>query len=444
MAVAEETTYIQSLLNGQQPGAGLPAHISSLKESAREQIDALPFPTTKHEEWKYTSLKSLTKHNFVAPDAASAADQTDQVKKLFLEEAQKHRLVFVNGRFDSNLSNIEGLPEGAVVGNLADVAKEGHEAIEKNLGQIAQYEDDVFEPFNTYNFEDGAFIYIPSETKIEAPIHLLFVQTSAQQTYYVTPRVLIVGGHHAEATIFEDYVGLDENVYFSAPVTEISLGENAHFTHVKLQQESKKAYHISRIASNIKRDSEYHSYAIHLGSHLSRSDVKAVLQDEGTHCTMDGLVMIRGDQLSDTHSVMDHAKPNCTSHQLHKCIVDDEAHSVFNGKIFVKKHAQKTDAFQENRNLQLSDNSEVYTKPQLEIFADDVSCSHGATIGQVDEEQMFYLKSRGLPVQKAQEVLTYGFALDVIESLPGDKLKERLTKEVQKYARSSKKAEISA
>lgn len=441
MTVAEETSYIQSLLNGRQPVGELPDYVASMKEAAREQIDALPFPTTKHEEWKYTNLKPLTKHNFVSADEASGAGHADEIEKLFLAEADKHRLVFVNGNFRSDLSNVKDLPEGTVLGNLADYANDGHKAIEENLGQIAQYEEDIFEPFNTYNFKDGAFVYIPSETKIEAPIHLLFVQTSANETYYVTPRVLIVGGHHAEANIIEDYAALDENVYFTAPVTEISLGENSHFTHVKLQQESKQAYHISRIASNIKRDSEYHSYAIHLGSHLSRSDVKAVLQDEGTHCTMDGLVMIRSDQLSDTHSVMDHANPNCTSHQLHKCIVDDEATSVFNGKIFVKKHAQKTDAFQENRNLQLSDDAEVYTKPQLEIFADDVSCSHGATIGQMDEEQMFYLKARGMKPETAREILTYGFALDVIESLPGEHLKKRLTKEVQKYARSGKKAE---
>lgn len=441
MTVAEQTNYIQSLLNGQQPSRDLPDYITEMKESAREKIDTLPFPTTKHEEWKYTNLKPLTKHQFVSADGASGAGQAGEIEKLFLAESEKHRLVFVNGNFRSDLSNVKDLPEGAVIGNLADYAKEGHKAIEENLGQVAQYEDDVFEPFNTHNFTDGAFVYIPPETKVEAPIHLLFVQSAAEESYYVTPRVLIVGGHHSEANIVEDYAALDENVYFTAPVTEISLGENAHFTHVKLQQESKQAYHISRIASNIKRDSEYHSYAIHLGSALSRSDVKAVLQDEGTHCTMDGLVMIRADQLSDTHSVMDHANPNCTSHQLHKCIVDDEATSVFNGKIFVKKHAQKTDAFQENRNLQLSDDSEVYTKPQLEIFADDVSCSHGATIGQMDEDQMFYLKTRGVHPETAKEILTYGFALDVIESLPGEHLKKRLTREVQNYARSGKKAE---
>ncbi len=428
--VTKEQTFLSGILSGYQP-VSADGLLAELRSEARKELEAQELPTPKHEEWKYVNLRPLKKHNFVpasAPDLSSV-----DLSALAFEEAKDARLVFVNGKFISDLSSVADLPEGVIVGNLPDYLESHGEIIAANLNKHAVWEDDVFIPFNTAAFEDAAFIYVPKDTKVENPVHVLFVNTDTQEEFATAPRVLLIGERFAEMTLIEDHIGLGNNTYLAASVAETALDENAHFTHIKLQRESKKAYHISRIAASIQRNSEYHSYSVHLGSKISRSDIMAVLKDENTHVTLDGIVMVNGDQISDTHSIMDHTMPNCTSHQLHKCIVDEEGSSVFNGKIFVRKDAQKTDAFQENRNLQLSEKGSVNTKPQLEIFADDVSCSHGATVGQLDEEQMFYLKSRGVSEAKAKEILTYGFALDVIESIPVSSIQERLSKEVEKF-----------
>ncbi|MEX2639537.1 MAG: Fe-S cluster assembly protein SufD [Balneolales bacterium] len=411
-------------------------YLRDFLKDAAEGAESLPVPTTKHEEWKYTNLAPLVKHAFAPASGARGTGDVTDVSEHVFAESDHSVLTFVNGVYRDDLSAVSGLPDGVEIANIAEVSPGQQSLIARQLGRHAQYADDPFTPFNTANFRDGAFIYVPKETKVEQPIQLLFVTTGADEPFYTTPRVLVIGERHSEVTIVEDFISLDENIYFNCPVTEVALDEGARLTHVKLQRESKSAFHISRIATSIKKDSEYHSYAVHLGALLSRSDVKAVQLDQNTHCTLDGLVLVKGKQLSDTHSVMDHTMPNCTSHQLHKCIVDEQAESVFNGKIFVRQDAQQTNAFQENRNLLLSGEGTVNTKPQLEIWADDVKCSHGATIGQLNEDQVFYLKSRGLSDHKSREILSYGFALDVIESIPVESIQKRLTVEVEKFTRS--------
>ena len=436
--ISREYTFLDRLINQFEAAPQQHARLAELRQEALHQIAGKELPTPRHEEWKYCNLKSLANETFVPATDIEAPNLPPNVADYIYPEAEHHHLTFINGVYSEEFSKTDKLPDGVVVANLADVIEQGNEFALEYLGKYAEWEDDPFAPLNTALFRDGAFIYVPKSMKIEDPIQLLFINTDENKQYMLTPRSLIVGDQSSEMTVVEDHIGLGDNVYFNTPVSEIKLAENSHMTHVKLQRDSRNAYHISRLAADISRDSNYKSYAVHLGSHLSRSDVKAVLTDENTHATLDGLVMVNQDQLSDTHSIMDHTMPNCTSHQLHKCIIDEEGTSVFNGKIFVRQDAQKTDAFQENRNLQLSDSGTAYAKPQLEIFADDVSCSHGATIGQMDPEQVFYLKTRGLREQQTREILTYGFALDVIESIPVKSIQKRLSKEVENFTKQSK------
>ncbi|MEX2632869.1 MAG: Fe-S cluster assembly protein SufD [Balneolales bacterium] len=438
MAVVENGNMLLRDLLTLGESNNLPGYLAAVKKAGAYQIEKYPLPTTKHEEWKYTDLKPLAKHSFIPGDTIKEVGEVNEVSNFVFEESETQHLTFVNGVYREDLSVAEGLPNGVRVGNLAEADPEYQKHIEEHLGKHAKYGDDPFTPFNAGNLRDGAFIYVPKETKLENPVQLLFISTDADKPFFTTPRVLIIGERHSEITVVEDYVSLAENVYFNTSVSEIVLDEGAKLTHVKLQRESKKAYHISRIATSIKKDSDYRSYAVHLGALLSRSDVRAVQLDQNTHCTLDGLVLVNGNQHSDTHSVMDHTMPNCTSHQLHKCIVDGHGTSTFNGKIFVQQDAQQTNAFQENRNLLLSDDGTVNTKPQLEIWADDVKCSHGATIGQLNEDQVFYLKSRGLSDHKSRQILSYGFALDVIESIPIPSIQKRLAIEVDKFTRSNK------
>ncbi|MEX0681236.1 MAG: Fe-S cluster assembly protein SufD [Balneolales bacterium] len=436
--ISKENLFLDRLTDNYDREQPVHKRVATLQSEARSQIAGKELPTVKHEEWKYCPLKSLSKESFIPAGSMASPNLPENAIDHIYPEAEHHHLTFLNGVYNEAWSKTDRLPEGVIVANLADVLREGHPVALEHIGRYAKWEDDPFAPFNTSVFRDGAFIYVPKSVKIEEPIQLLFLNTDEQQQFVMTPRCLIVGDQSSEMTVVEDHIGLGENVYFNCPVSEIKLGENSHMIHVKLQRDSKNAYHISRLAADISRDSDYKSYAVQLGSRLSRSDVKAVLTDENTHATLDGLVMVNETQLSDTHSVMDHTMPNCTSHQLHKCIIDGEGTSVFNGKIFVRQDAQKTDAFQENRNLQLSNTATAYTKPQLEIFADDVSCSHGATIGQLNPDEVFYLKTRGLREAQTREILTYGFALDVIKSIPVASIRKRLSKEVENFTKESK------
>lgn len=436
--ITKETTFFNRMLKEIEQKENQNGSLLHLRDKAKRALLNQQLPTSRNEEWKYCSLKSLEKEQFVLSSPSALTELSVDPMEYMYPEAAHHHLTFVNGHFREDLSKTDRLPEGVKVANISDVLKGKDPVALQHFGKYALWEEDPFVPFNTVAFRDGAYIYLPPSVKIEQPVQLLFLNTEEKAPYFMAPRCLIVGDQNSEMTVVEDHIGISDNLYFNAPVTEIRLAENSNMTHVKLQRESKKAYHISRLAAWIGKNSNYKSYAVHLGSKLSRSDVKAVLKDENTHATLDGLVMINEGQLSDTHSIMDHTSPHCTSHQLHKCIIDDTAVSVFNGKIFVRQDAQKTDAFQENRNLQLSNTGTAFSKPQLEIFADDVSCSHGATIGQLDADQAFYLKTRGLTEGQTREILTLGFALDVIDSIPVDSVQQRLKKEIEAFTRKSK------
>lgn len=419
-----------TFIDGEVEPKGTSISIRAINERGREALQNTAFPTRKDEDWRFIDLKSITKNTFVSVEEAGAANLGD-ISMHFLPEALNTRLVFVNGVFNEELSSISELPNGVTVGSLANHAD--HNSVKTFLGTITNYENDVFAPFNDAAFSDGTFIHVPEETVVEAPIHVLNVFTDAEKAFYATPRLLYVGEMFSKSTIIEEHIGLADNVYLNVPITEFKMFTGSNVHHARIQRDSKKASHVSRPIAMLDKNAEYHSYTICLGAKLFRNDPRVIQNAEEVDFTVDGLVLIDGDQIADTHSIMDHRFAHGKSHQLHKCVVNDSAHSIFNGKIFVAKDAQKIDSFQENRNLLISEEGTVHTKPQLEIFADDVLCSHGATIGQLQDEEVFYLQSRGLTEQKSRELLVYAFTLESVESMEVESVEKLLLNEVIKY-----------
>ena len=397
------------------------------RKTAISHFAELGLPTIRHEEWRFTNLAPLRK----IPFQPVVDDELDGVTAGSLEPfsfggLDGTRLVFVNGRFSEELSSIRPLHNDMQVGSLAAALDSDRERVEPYLAHHAGYQDHAFVALNTAFVEDGAFVYIPSGKVIEHPIHLLFVSTSLAEPKVSHPRNLIVVGDNSQITIVESYVGLDGGVYFTNAVTEIIAGQNAVIDHCKLQQESEKAFHIATLAVDQDRGSNFTSHSISLGGAFVRNDVNARLGAEGVECTLNGLYMAGGDQLVDNHTLIDHAKPRCNSHEVYKGVLDGRSKGVFNGKIIVRPDAQKTDAKQNNKNLLLSTEAVVDTKPQLQIYADDVKCTHGATVGQLDNDAIFYLRSRGIGPEDARNMLTYAFANDIVSRIKIDAVRTHL------------------
>lgn len=432
---ATKETFLSDLLAKETSLNGKSTAIKKLRQRGLEDVHNSSLPHRKEEDWRFISLRDLYSDSYVPASQVDA--QAPDINEYYLPESQGARLVFINGSFSFNHSSVEALPDEVTIGNIADVAEEGNEEVEKHLNEYGDFEGDIFSSFNTALLQDGAFIHVPEGVKVDMPVHLLFVQTDADESFFTTSRCLVLADQDSELTLVEEHIGLADNKYFSLPVVEINLERKAYVKHTKIQRESRQAIHIARTAAHLKQLANYESYTITLGAKLSRNEPRITQLEEEVEFTVDGLVLIDGDQVSDTHSVMDHRFSHCESHQLHKCVINGKAHSVFNGKIFVRKDAQKIDSFQENRNLLLSRKGLVNTKPQLEIFADDVVCTHGATVGQLEEDEVFYLKSRGLSEKQARELLTYAFALETIENITVDSVQQLLVDEVHKYTSCS-------
>src|SRR5690625_9973 len=441
--MTDQITPEHSILHKLASGAditGLPA-LKSVRDSALRTLQNTRFPTPRDEEWRFLDLRPITRTSFVSQEEAGLKPVKD-VSTWYSPESEKSRLVFIDGHYSKEHSSPEGLPDGVVIGNLADHLE--NPAAVKYLDKLATYENDPFSAFNGVFMGEGGFIYIPEGVEIPAPIQILNLYSDSDQPYIATPRLLVVAEEGANATIIEDHIGVSDNTYMTIPVSEFKVHEKAHIHHVRIQRDSLKAIHVSRPATWIEKNAEYHAYTITLGGRLTRNEPVVVQEDEEVSFTLDGLVLIDGDQIADTHSTMDHRFSHAESHQLHKVVVKGNAHSIFNGKIFVRKDAQKIDSFQENRNLLLSTEGQVNTKPQLEIFADDVLCSHGATIGQLDQDHVFYLQSRGMTEQKAKEVLTYAFALETIENVKVESVHQLLIDEVKRYTTTELTSDVLA
>lgn len=407
-----------------------PAWLVNLRGRAGESFEALDFPTTRVEAWKYTNVAPILKTPFrQLLDLELGGLTAESIASFTFAESRQSQLVFVNGLFARELSNLSALPAGVTVSNLAEVPAELGKTVSNHLGVYADYRDQVFTALNTANISDGAFVHIPKGKAIEAPIHLLFVSTSAEATIS-HPRILIVAEEGSIATVIESYVSPNEGVYFTNAVTEVFAAEDAVLDHYRLQTESERAFHIGTTEVHQQRKSNYTSYAISLGSDLARHNLNVAVSDEHIETTIDGLYIVTGNQHTDSHTVIDHQKPHSNSHQLYKGILDGRGRAVFNGKVFVREGALLTDARQLNKNLLLSPEAHVDTKPELEIFADDVKCSHGATVGQLEGDELFYLASRGISQERAQALLTFGFAEDVIRKIKLKSVREQLDRMV--------------
>ncbi len=414
-AAKEKDDYFsaKNLLAGMRGGDG-PAWLSNLREQAGRRFEQLDFPTTRDEEWKYTNVAPILKLPYCQVfDSDQDGLTAETIEPFTFAETRRSRLVFVNGLFSRALSDLSGLPEKIAVGNLAEVAADRARLLSNHLGVYAGYQNETFTALNTALIGDGAFVHIPEGQTVEPPVHLLFIST-AKEPAAAHPRVLIVAEQGAVATLIESYVSPGDDVYLTNAVTEVFAGRGSVITHYRLQDESERAFHIATTQVFQERESNYTSYAISLGGRIARHNLNVALGDEQTETTIDGLYLATGDQHIDNHTSIDHQKPRCNSRQLYKGILDGKARAVFNGKVFVREGALLTDAQQLNKNLLLSGDATVATKPQLEIFADDVKCSHGATVGQLEEDQIFYLASRGIEAERARALLTYGFAEDVI------------------------------
>ena len=399
--------------------------LENLKQRAAERFAAVGFPTTRNEDWKFTSVAPIAQVAWQAPRVDSSHGMKIGVLEPFRLGLPVHELVFVNGRFAPDLSQVGDLPEGVVVQSLAQSIEAGSPSVESWLGTVADLESHAFTALNTAQMADGAIVVVPRGVRVERPVHLVFLSDmKAHQA--VHPRNIVVAGESSEVTVVETYAGLQDSPYFINAVTEVIVGANARVEHIKLERESERAFHVGTIEARQERDSRFRSFSFALGGALVRTNVYSVMAGEGSDCTMNGLYLLHEAQHIDHQTRIEHAFPNCTSREVYKGILDGTSHAVFNGKVFVRPEAQKTDGKQTNKNLLLSDGAKVDTKPQLEIFADDVKCTHGATVGRLDEIGLFYLESRGISSARARRLLTYGFAAEVLGEIEQEPVRHQL------------------
>jgi Fe-S cluster assembly protein SufD len=426
MTVVATHPYIEALLKGYEAPRGGASWLNERRAQALERANALTVPTTRDEEWRFTDISPLTKTAFRPATEAPRLGMQDI--SAFVAPEAASRLVFVDGVFAPGLSAMAGLPRGVVVANLGAALGTHGAVIEPHLARRAEFEHEVFAALNTCYLRDGAFIWVAKNEECPTPVQIVYVSTQKGTAAY--PRCLVIAEAGAECTLIEDYVALGDASYFNDAVTEIVVGEAARVRHVRVQREAPGAFHIAACAATVAKDARYESHAVTLGARLSRLNLNVVQQGDGAEVRLDGLAFISGRQLADTHSLMDHARPAGRCQQSHKCIVGGAAHAVFNGRIVVRPGAQLTNSAQSSRNLLLSDKAHVDTKPQLEIFADDVKCAHGATVGQLDADQLFYLRSRGLSLGRARNLLTYAFAAELIDRIPVPSLVKSLEETV--------------
>ena len=418
-------------LNGQSKSA-----IYGIRRTAIARFAELGFPTTTDEDWRFTDVSLIAKKFFELPSAAVAQQmKIRELEPFILDNKKFHNVVFLNGRYSAQLSSVHASHEGVKIGGLERYISSEAATVEKHLARYAAYDTNGFLALNTAFLHDGAFIMIPDGIVHATPVQIVFVSTEHQNEFVSFPRNLIIIGKNAEASIIETYIGYTNNTYCTNTVSEVVLGEGAVLEHERIQRESVNAFHIATVQVHQERNSSYKSNAFTFGGRLVRNNLNAVLDGEGAEATLNGLYFGTGRQHIDNHTTIDHAQPHCPSHELYKGILGGKSKGVFNGKIFVRKDAQKTDAKQTNKNLLLSETASIDTKPQLEIFANDVKCTHGATIGQLEEESVFYLRSRGISEIDARDMLTYAFANEIVEKIKIGALREFLDALIHEHLR---------
>jgi Fe-S cluster assembly protein SufD len=413
---------------------GTSGWLSELRRDAFSRFEALGFPTTRNEDWHFTSVTPIAERTFkpVPPRVSSSLRPVD-IAALVIADPSWHRLVFVDGRFEPGLSMFSGLPADVRVMTLAEAMKQAPELVAEHLGKLASFQKDTFTALNTALLQDGVFVQVPHGVVVDEPIHVVHVATDRAQGAAIHPRLLALVGPLAHVTVVESYAATRQAGYFTNAVAEIEVGNGARVNHYKIQRESGEAFHVGTVQVTQGRDSVFHSFSYAAGAALSRTNVYTKLNGEGGEARLNGLYMVDGTQHADHQTFVEHLAPACASRELYKGILDGASHGVFNGKVYVDPVAQKTDGKQTNHALLLSDHARVDTKPQLEIFADDVKCTHGATVGRLDQASLFYMKSRGIGAEHARALLTYAFAAEVLETIEVDALREGL--EQQAFAR---------
>jgi Fe-S cluster assembly protein SufD len=415
MMVAEEIDLYREAFEGTaRERRGEPGWLKELREAAFDRFSQRGFPTTRDEEWRHTNVSPLTR----TPFRRAEGDGRDVGALPAPAASANLRAVFVNGRLSPALSTLERMPQGVTLTSLAEALGREPERLQPHLASIAGDSRSVFADLNTASVEDGAFVSLAPGVVVEEPIHLVFLSAGDAASPVVSyPRSLVLAGRGSQARIAEIYAGAEGKAYFSCAVTEIVLEDNAALDHSKLQREAPSGFHVATLAVSQGRDSRFTDHHLSFGAALSRTDIAVGLAGPGGECVLDGLFLADGERLTDTHTRIDHVAPHCSSRELYKGIVDGRGRGVFHGRIVVRPGAQKTDAYQTNKNLLLSKEALVNSTPQLEIFADDVKCKHGSTTGQLDESALFYLRARGLPEAAARSLLTCAFASELVHRL---------------------------
>ena len=403
-------------------------HLAWLRDVRRAGIDAFSrsgFPTPRNEHWKYTNVSPIEKRTFdLAPPSSRIA--IDSLGGRLPSGDHAPRLVFVDGQVDRELSDTRTMPSGIRLEDLARCIDRDSGFLEGRLAEIVRTDKTAFTALNAAFMDTGAVIRVDPETVSERPVHLVFVSGTVERDRAYSPRVVIAAGAGSRIAVVEHYIGLADTVYLVNAVTEVDIGAGATVEHYRVQQESAGAYHVAALEARLAAESSFRSWAVSLGARLARHDIDVALDHEHARCSLDGLYLANGRQHVDFHTNVEHIAPHCESHEYYKGIAGGRGRGVFNGRVHVHPDAQKTEAHQTNRNLLLSRNAEIDTKPQLEIHADDVKCSHGATIGQLDEQMLFYLRARGIAESMARGMLTYGFARDVVDRIACPELRESI------------------
>jgi Fe-S cluster assembly protein SufD len=403
--------------------------LSPLRKAGISDFAEMGFPKLSDEDWRFTNIAPIANLPFTLAGAAAVNGAESQlIDESAFAKLSGHRLVFVNGFFCAKLSNIKPVAGGARIESLAAALAKDSALIEKHLGRYAHTANNTFASLNQAFFTDGAFIFVPKGVAVAEPVQLIYISSAKQTGEMILPRNLVIAEANSKLTVVESYISTGNVAYFTNAVTEIFAGDNAAVEHVKLQDEAAKAFHIATIAGEFGRTSNVTVHSFALGAKLSRTNIRTKLAGEGLECILNGLYLTKDEQLADHHMIVEHAQPHCASHEYFNGILDDKSKGVFHGRIYVHPIAQKTDAKQTNKNLLLSDDATADTKPQLEIYADDVKCTHGATIGQLNAESIFYLRSRGISTDTARQMLIHAFAGEIIERIKCEPAREVVDK----------------
>jgi Fe-S cluster assembly protein SufD len=406
-----------------------PKWLLPVRQAGLAGFAELGFPKLSDEDWRFTNIAPIANLPFqLAREVGVNGAETKLTDESAFAKLSGHRLVFVNGFFSAKLSSLKPVSGGVRIENLFTALAKDSALIEKHLGKYARTANNTFAALNQAFFTDGAFIFVPAGVEVAEPVQLIYISSAKQNGEVILPRNLIIAEANSKLTVLESYISTGNVAYFTNAVTEILAGDSAVVEHIKLQDEAADAFHIATIAGEFGRASNVTVHSFALGAKLSRTNIRTKLAGEGLECILNGLYLTKDEQLADHHMIVEHAQPHCASHEYFNGILDDKSKGVFHGRILVREIAQKTDAKQTNKNLLLSDNATADTKPQLEIYADDVKCTHGATIGQLNDESIFYLRSRGIGKDTARQMLIHAFAGEIIERIKCEPAREVIDK----------------